>query len=70
MQAFSLQVPEAGKIKMKDNYYGGLSRYAVCTLLVFASLSGAQEREWGVNREIVQVSESVYRWGSDNQYGA
>jgi len=26
--------------------------------------------EYGVNRVIEQVSESVYRWGSDNQYGA
>lgn len=30
----------------------------------------AQERQWGVNRSIEQVSPSVYRWGSDNQYGA
>ena len=30
----------------------------------------AQEREWGVNRSLEQVSEHVYRWGSDNQYGA
>lgn len=30
----------------------------------------AQEREWGVNRSIAQISDSVYRWGSDNQYGA
>jgi glyoxylase-like metal-dependent hydrolase (beta-lactamase superfamily II) len=35
-----------------------------------ASSSNAQEREWGVNRSIQQVSDSVYRWGSDNQYGA
>lgn len=26
--------------------------------------------EYGVNRIIEQVSDSVYRWGSDNQYGA
>jgi glyoxylase-like metal-dependent hydrolase (beta-lactamase superfamily II) len=26
--------------------------------------------EYGLNRVIEQVSESVYRWGSDNQYGA
>ena len=30
----------------------------------------AQHREWGKERSIVQISESVYRWGSDNQYGA
>lgn len=45
-----------------------------CTLVWCSILTGAsslaQEREWGKNREIVQVSESVYRWGSDNQYGA
>jgi len=29
-----------------------------------------QEREWGVDRSITQVSEHVYRWGSDGQYGA
>ena len=30
----------------------------------------AQERQWGQNRSITQVSPSVYRWGSDGQYGA
>ena len=55
---------------MKDKNDDSVRRYAICVLLVFASLSIAQEREWGVNREIVQVSDSVYRWGSDNQYGA
>ena len=35
-----------------------------------APVADAQEREWGVNRSIEQVSKSVYRWGSDNQYGA
>lgn len=30
----------------------------------------AQERQWGADRSIVQVSEHVYRWGSDGQYGA
>jgi len=28
------------------------------------------QRELGQDRSIVQVSDSVYRWGSDNQYGA
>ncbi len=27
-------------------------------------------KEWGQDRSIVQVSPSVYRWGSDGQYGA
>lgn len=41
-----------------------------CVAFLVSGLAAAQERQWGVNREIVQVSESVYRWGSDNQYGA
>jgi glyoxylase-like metal-dependent hydrolase (beta-lactamase superfamily II) len=40
-----------------------------CFGLLSATAQG-QEREWGVNRSIEQVSPSVYRWGSDNQYGA
>lgn len=47
----------------------------VASALVFVVLTGAsvfdvEDREWGVNRSIQQVSKSVYRWGSDNQYGA
>lgn len=38
--------------------------------LLAAEDSLVQEREWGKNRGIVKVSKSVYRWGSDNQYGA
>ena len=30
----------------------------------------AQERQWGSDRSIVQISEHVYRWGSDGQFGA
>jgi glyoxylase-like metal-dependent hydrolase (beta-lactamase superfamily II) len=46
------------------------------SLLLLSGIAGpgatsmAQEREWGVGRSIVQVSPSVYRWGSDNQFGA
>ena len=46
---------------------------ACAVLLIFGGIgpaSLAQDREWGVNRSITQVSPSVYRWGSDNQYGA
>lgn len=43
---------------------------AVFVGLGLAGGVAAQEREWGVNRGIEQVSEHVYRWGSDNQYGA
>ena len=46
----------------------------VCSLIAAASLAAedsvVQERDWGKNRGIVKVSKSVYRWGSDNQYGA
>jgi hypothetical protein len=30
----------------------------------------AQDREWAHDESIVQISEHVYRFGSDNQYGA
>jgi glyoxylase-like metal-dependent hydrolase (beta-lactamase superfamily II) len=46
---------------------------AAACLLTFAIVETealAQEREWGVDRSITQISKSVYRWGSDNQYGA
>jgi glyoxylase-like metal-dependent hydrolase (beta-lactamase superfamily II) len=29
----------------------------------------AQSRQWGQDRSIEQISEHVYRWGSDNQFG-
>jgi len=44
---------------------------SVCAMIfAAASVALAQEREWGVNRSIQKISKSVYRWGSDNQYGA
>jgi glyoxylase-like metal-dependent hydrolase (beta-lactamase superfamily II) len=42
----------------------------VAAALAWSNASDAQDREWGVNRSIQRVSESVYRFGSDNQYGA
>lgn len=46
-------------------------RACIALGLLFAGLATiAQERQWGQNRSIEQVSESVYRWGSDGQYGA
>lgn len=52
----------------------GVLGAVICTLvsaaLLISASTAAQEREWGKNREIVKVSKSVYRWGSDNQYGA
>lgn len=39
-------------------------------LLLTAIGATAQDRQWGQDRSITQVSDSVYRWGSDGQYGA
>ena len=39
-------------------------------LAVGTATGSAQERQWGQDRSIRQVSESVYRWGSDGQFGA
>jgi glyoxylase-like metal-dependent hydrolase (beta-lactamase superfamily II) len=39
-------------------------------LLAGGDVAVAQARQWGQDRSIVQVSPSVYRWGSDGQYGA
>ena len=44
---------------------------SVAGLLGLATSANTEEfKEYGVNRVINQVSASVYRWGSDNQYGA
>jgi glyoxylase-like metal-dependent hydrolase (beta-lactamase superfamily II) len=44
---------------------------SVIVLLVgLGTTTFAQERDWGADRSITQVSASVYRWGSDGQYGA
>jgi glyoxylase-like metal-dependent hydrolase (beta-lactamase superfamily II) len=43
--------------------------FAVCAL-AWAAATGAQERSWGQDRSIEQISDSVYRYGSDNQFGA
>jgi len=53
------------------NKAGHLFSVSVCAMIfAAASVALAQDREWGVNRSIQKISESVYRWGSDNQYGA
>ena len=53
------------------NKAGHLFSVTVCAMIfAAASVAMAQDREWGVNRSIQKISESVYRWGSDNQYGA
>ena len=50
------------------------SRIGLCCALGAALVLGqaayAQDRQWGRDRSIEQVSASVYRWGSDGQYGA
>ena len=43
---------------------------AAALLTCLCAATQAQNRQWGQNRSIVQVSPSVYRWGSDGQYGA
>ncbi len=44
---------------------------AICAAAAFSfSGLGAQERVWGGDRTIEQISEHVYRWGSDGQFGA
>ena len=46
-------------------------RPLLAAVLVAAAMpTYAQDRQWGQDRSIVQVSPSVYRWGSDGQYGA
>ncbi|MDH3508044.1 MAG: MBL fold metallo-hydrolase, partial [Gammaproteobacteria bacterium] len=41
------------------------------TVLAFGTPnSSAQERVWAGDRTINQISEHVFRWGSDGQYGA
>lgn len=55
--------------KLKQRIVTTLGLMLAIGISCVASVS-AQDREWGVNRSLVQVSPSVYRWGSDNQYGA
>ena len=53
------------------NKAGQLFSISVCAMtFAAANVALAQDREWGVNRSIQKISQSVYRWGSDNQYGA
>jgi glyoxylase-like metal-dependent hydrolase (beta-lactamase superfamily II) len=47
-----------------------LSFAALAIPALLAQSGPAQERRWGVDRSIEQVSEHVYRWGSDGQFGA
>lgn len=42
----------------------------IAVSLLAVATATAQQRQWGQDRSISQVSESVYRWGSDGQYGA
>ncbi len=46
-------------------------RISVSLLLAALAIGpAAAQRQWGQDRSIEQISESVYRWGSDGQYGA
>ena len=43
----------------------------ICVAVSLGGAALAQEaRQWGQNRSITQISKSVYRFGSDNQFGA
>ena len=45
--------------------------FTITLLCMATSPKGvAQDREWARDESIVQISEHVYRFGSDNQYGA
>ena len=48
------------------------SQTATCLLFCIFSIVNCDvfAKEWGQDRSIEQVSPSVYRWGSDGQYGA
>lgn len=52
-----------------------LMSYKAAGMIVVALLAGhaaeaEAQRQWGQDRSITQISKSVYRWGSDNQFGA
>jgi glyoxylase-like metal-dependent hydrolase (beta-lactamase superfamily II) len=47
-----------------------MTRIFTVILALLVTSANALERDWGRDRSIEQISESVYRWGSDNQYGA
>ncbi|MGD8809582.1 MAG: MBL fold metallo-hydrolase [Gammaproteobacteria bacterium] len=44
--------------------------FAFALSVGLCSIVHAQQRQWGQDRSIRQISPSVYRWGSDGQYGA
>ena len=48
-----------------------MNRKLLISIALLITLNAAgQQRQWGQDRSIEQVSESVYRWGSDGQFGA
>lgn len=52
-----------------------MKRISLLFLLIFVALSArqatfAQDRAWAHDESIEQISEHVYRFGSDNQFGA
>ena len=55
---------------MKRIKFGGFILAIFTALLVGANALAAEAEKWGKNRSIKQVSDSVYRFGSDGQYGA
>ena len=52
-----------------------MSKFTIVFLIALLSLSAsqkgvAQDRVWAHDQSIEQISEHVYRFGSDNQFGA
>lgn len=54
---------------MHSERFAAVGAVAVAVALL-APPAPAQDRQWGQDRSIEQVSQSVYRWGSDGQFGA
>jgi len=50
--------------------FGLALSYTFLTFLVSVTGLNAQERVWAGDRTIEQISEHVFRWGSDGQFGA
>jgi glyoxylase-like metal-dependent hydrolase (beta-lactamase superfamily II) len=48
----------------------GIQVAGIVATFLLADAASAQAREWGQDRSIEQISQSVYRWGSDGQFGA
>lgn len=52
------------------NSRGAAARLVLVALASLTGFTAEAQRQWGLDRSIEQVSPSVYRWGSDGQFGA